>query len=139
MMRSLIVLLSLVFSFNVFAAESIVYNGKRGVFIEEEEAKKLLQKVEVEFPSLQKQNELLAKELKLKTEMDTIYNERIKTEEEIVKKWQDNYGILSKQLAGYKSEDDLNHYIYVGLFSGGTLIGCLVMYAASLVLENINK
>lgn len=139
MMRLLVVLLSLVFSTNLYAAESIEHNGKQGIFIEDEAAKRLLLKVETELPALENQVILLQKQIDLQKQLLLISKEKFEAEQQITVVWKKNYETVIKQNAEYEEQDQFQHYVGAAIFVGGILTGAATVYLSSLVLENINR
>ena len=137
MTKWLVVLLSLASS-AVWAAEPIEHNGKKGVFIEEEKARELLEKVSVELPSVQKQNELLRKQVELQSQLLDIAKKKYETEQQIALSWQENYKSISQRIEDLDEQDRFNTYVGWGIFVGGVLVGAATVYLSSLVLENVS-
>jgi len=137
MKRLLVGLVIWAFSSTALAAEPIVHNGQEGVFFTTEQAKKLLEKVEVELPALQAENALLKKEVAISKALQSVLDERLKAESEISNKWQENYKASLKELSKYRSRNDIKFYIYAGIFITGTITGGLIMYGSSLLVRNI--
>lgn len=135
-MKSLIVLLSLVFSLPAFSAEKITHNGAEGVFLEKEEAGKLLAIVEVELPSLKNQKILLEEEVQKQKELIEITEDRLKVEKEISETWKKAFEASSKDPVETAPTEETPFYVYIGLFVGGTIVGAAIMYGASCILDN---
>ena len=137
MKKLLIVLLLSAFSPIANAAESIVHDDKKGIFIEEKEANKLMQIIDVELPSLKKQVELLKKENKIQTEITTLTKMELNTETQISGKWKSVAESNAKELAKKNIKDRVLVYISIGFFVSGTATGAAIMYIASRLLNNI--
>ena len=137
MKKLLVGFLILVISSPVTAAIPITYDGKRGVFIEGGKANNLLSKIEIYIPRLEKENELLKKEIRAYEELEKVLKDKVKTEQEITIKCQENYESAIKKLSRYQAKDDLRFYIYAGLFVAGTIVGGAVIYGSSLLIKNI--
>lgn len=137
MTKWLVVLLSLASSV-VWAAEPIEHNGKNGVFIEEAKARELLEKVSVELPSVQKQNELLRKQVELQSQLLDIAKKKYETEQQISLSWQENYESIAQRIEALNEQDRFHAYVGWGIFVGGVLVGAATVYLSSLVLENVS-
>jgi Na+-translocating ferredoxin:NAD+ oxidoreductase RnfG subunit len=136
MKKLLLNLLILAFSCYSFAAEPIVHNGVEGVFIEKDKAAQLAAIAE-EYPHIKKQNELLQKEVDKYKELKDLNEKQLKVEEEISKSWENAFKSAQKENSETKAKDDVELYIYVGLFAGGTIVGAAMMYGASVLLGNL--
>jgi hypothetical protein len=139
-MKSLVIFLSLVFSTSLYAAEPVTLpDGRTGIFIESDKAKKLLEAVEVELPALRKENELLKREIELYKNLENIAEMKMKNEEQIANKWKQNYELTLKRTSELEAKDDFRFYIDVGIFVFGTLTGGGAMYLSSLLVANTIK
>ena len=136
MLKWLSVLLILVSSSVCFGADEIVYNGKKGVFIEEEASKKMLHQLEEELPSLRRQKVLLKQEVEKYKELDVLTEKKADVATEIGDSWKKNYETLAENIA--ETEDDgLDIYIGIGIFTVGVIVGTGLVFLSSLVLKNI--
>lgn len=135
MLRWLSVLLILVSSSVCLGAEEIVYNGEKGVFFEEQEAKEALKQLE-ELPSLRRQKALLEKEVEKYKELDKLTEEKAQVATDIGESWKKNYEALAASIKETE-DDDLDTYIGMGIFAAGVVVGASFVFLSSLVLKNI--
>lgn len=139
MRTSLLVLASLVSSTIAFAAEPITYNGRQGVFIEAEQAKKLLEIVEVEYPALKKEADLLRAQVEAQKQLIEIEKRQAAVESEIAGKWKTAYETAVTATENERHKNDLFAYTSMAVFLGGTVVGAVMMYASSMALANIPR
>lgn len=137
MTKLLLVLASLVFSGTIFAAEPIEHNGKKGVFIEQENANQLLQKVGVELPACQNENKLHQKQLVVYHNIINLTEKESALNEQAAEKWRKAFDAVVEENAKLRESDDFRMYVYAGLFVGGIITGALSMYGASMLLSNL--
>jgi hypothetical protein len=139
MRTSLLVLASLVSSSIAFAAEPITYNGRQGVFIEAEQAKKLLEIVEVEYPALKREADLLRAQVEAQKQLIEIEKRQAEIEAQISGKWKTAYDAAITAAESERHKNDMFGYVSMGVFLGGTLAGAAIMYASSMALANIPR
>jgi len=140
-MRLLLNLLILVSSIcvpiHVLGAEKVILpDGRTGVFISEDKAPGVAAHLK-EYPHLKKQIVLYeAKVDKLEDRIE-LKNEKIEVIQSIADIWKMSFQEAQKEVANRESKDDVQLYIYVGLFTGGTIVGVALMYGASHLLNNL--
>jgi len=140
-MKLLAVLLSLAFSQVVFAAEKCTNTeGEELICFKPDKAKELLAVVQEEKPSLERQIELLKKELKLQKELTEHTEEQLKVEREENVQWKRNYEDALRDVEDKRRKvdfrKDIGIYTHLGMFVLGAAIGGVVMYCSSLLLSN---
>lgn len=140
MMRLPIVLLSLAFSVNAIAAEKITLpNGRTGYFFEIEKGRKLLEIVDVDVPEYKQTIKLQEKQIKALEELLELKDEKIKVQEDIAKKWKENFEDMSKRLSEMNDDEQFEAYMDMGIFLIGTIVGGGLMYSSSLLVSNTIK
>jgi len=122
---------------NLISAIPIEYNGVDGIFLTNEESKKLLTQVEVEIPLLKDEIKLLKKQIEVEERIRKDITDAVKVEEKISLAWKKNYETSLKEIEMLKRKDRTRLYVYTGLFIGGTLLGAGVMYISSMLIKNI--
>ena len=140
MMRLLIVLLSLAFSVNAIATEKIVLPDGRVIYqFEEEKGRELLKIVDVDVPSYQRTITRQQTQIETQKELMKIKDEKFEVQEDITKKWKDNFENISMQLTKVNDDERFEIYVNMGIFLFGTLIGGGIMYTSSLLVSNTIK
>jgi len=130
----------LVFSSNLFAAERVtLQDGRTGIFFEDSAAKKLLDIVDIEYPRLKNENELMLEQITHYKQLIELQDQKFKNEEEMSKKWKENYIEISKQIANQNETERFDAYMDIVIFSCGALIGGTIMYVSSLLIANTIK
>ena len=139
-MRLLIVLLSLAFSVNAIAAEKVILSDGRVVYqFEEEKGRELLKIVDVDVPSYQRTIARQQTQIETQKELMKIKDEKFEVQEDITKKWKDNFEDISTQLTKVNDDERFEIYVNIGIFLFGTLIGGGIMYTSSLLVSNTIK
>lgn len=137
MTRFLLVLMSLVFSTTAVAAEKCkAADGREMYCFEPKEAKRLLEIVDVEVPSLKRQIEKKDSIIEAQKALMETKDERVKVQEEISKRWKENFESVSANLSEENRSSRIDAYIDIGIFLFGTLVGSGMMYTSSLLLAN---
>lgn len=139
-MRLLIVLLNLVFSVNAIAIEKIVLPDGRVIYqFEEEKGRELLKIVDIDVPSYQRTIARQQTQIETQKELMKIKDEKFEVQEDITKKWKDNFEDISMQLTKVNDDERFEIYVNIGIFLFGTLIGGGIMYTSSLLVSNTIK
>ena len=108
-----------------------------GVFIEKDKAQELLKKIDVDLPSCQTESVNLQKQVTANEELNKLCAKSLVVEKDISKTWQKSFEGLSKTCIKDEADDNVNLYIYVGLFVGGTIVGATIMYGSAYLLDII--
>jgi len=137
MMRFLLVLMSLAFSTGAIAAEKCkAADGREMYCFEPEKAREMLKIIDVEVPSLKRTIAKQQSKIDAQEELLKIKDEKFKVQEDITKKWKDNFENLSIQMAAMNDDERVEAYVDVGIFLLGTLVGGGIMYTSSLLVSN---
>lgn len=136
MKKLLLNLLILVFSTSAISAEKIVHNGEEGVFIKKDKAAEMTVIVK-SFPSIKKQKDILELKVKKLEKINETKEKQLEVERQISKTWESSFKTASEEISKRESKEDIESYIYMGLFVGGIIVGAVVMYGASEILNNI--